>query len=103
MPASKEEWLKKDKQKSVGGAEASNTSTSTEESAASVKKKAKKKYVSQRTPSDSNLFSDMVTSAEAGDQPSSSRHKVASVVHKRWNLIASTSNPGGSSSSDSFM
>lgn len=115
VPASKEEWLKKDKQKTDAAAldrhgtstsSAATPSTTAEENAASVKKKAKKKYVGGRNQTDSNLFTAMITSSEApGDQPASSRHKVASVVHKRWNLIASTNSPGGSPSThpDSYV
>lgn len=92
LPAAKEEWLKKDKQQKS----AAESNATTEESG-SVKKKAKKKYVGNKNQSDSNLFTAMITSSEGGDQPVSTRHKVASVVHKRWNLIASspegTSNP----------
>ena len=87
IPASKEEWLKKDKnvKSATTGCDSGAASAAAEE--ASVKKKAKKKYVGgSRNQSDGNLCE--------GERP----HKVASssgnVMHKRWNLIASSSSAG---------
>ena len=89
-PASKEEWLKKERLRNAEHSTTAATVASAIDDDSALKKKSKKKYVGSRNQTD-YLPSAMARQAAAAS--SDSRSRMTSVLRKRWEIIAS--NPDG--------